>query len=338
MPLSAKSNWRLTATILAMAAFITSAHGQRTAPSPAEGQHAAAIWADPGEIKSKDLFNGPGGEKHRPQLPVKFLKEDPHGHNSKIDVEDAKGTKWKAKLGIEAQPETVATRLLWATGYFTNEDYLVRDLEIKGLPAHLHRGQGHVIPPDHLDMVRLQRHAGGEKKAGNWSWKHNPFVGQREFNGLRVMMALISNWDLKDENNGIFEDRDGGEEYLVTDLGTAFGASGNRYSEAGSKNNLKAYQEAKFFAKVTPAYVDFNFPRRPPPTHILDPVHYFHQVHLRWIGERVPRADAKWIGSLLAQLSKQQIQDAFRAGGYPPEQATAFTEAVQSRIAELNRL
>ena len=52
----------------------------------------------------------------------------------------------------------------------------------------------------------------------------------------------------------------------------------------------------------------------------------------------MPRADAKWIGTLLAQLSKRQIQDAFRAGGYPPDQAAAFTEAVQARIAELNRL
>src|SRR5438270_13705440 len=75
------------------------------------GRHGRAIWADPGDVKSKDLFNGPGGEKHRPQLPVKFLKEDKHGHNSKFDVEDSNGKKWKAKLGVEAQPETVATRL-----------------------------------------------------------------------------------------------------------------------------------------------------------------------------------------------------------------------------------
>jgi hypothetical protein len=38
-----------------------------------------AIWHDPGDIKSKDLLNGPGGEKHHPQLPVKFLKEDNTG-------------------------------------------------------------------------------------------------------------------------------------------------------------------------------------------------------------------------------------------------------------------
>ena len=86
-------------------------------------------------------------KKHRPQLPVKFLKEDKHGQNSKFDVEDANGTKWKAKLGIEAQPEVVATRLLWAIGYFTNENYFVPNLEVNELPAHLHRGQGHVISP-----------------------------------------------------------------------------------------------------------------------------------------------------------------------------------------------
>jgi len=312
--------------------------GQKPAEGSTPGQHTSAIWHDPGDIKSKDLLNGPGGEKHRPRLPVKFLKEDKKGHNSKFEVEDSNEKKWKAKLGIEAQPETVATRLLWAIGYFTNEDYFVPNLEVKNLPPHLRRGQGHVISPNHVDGARLQRHVGGEKKAANWNWRHNPFVGTREFDGLRVMMALLSNWDLKDENNAIFKDKDGQEEYLVTDVGTAFGASGTRFTEAGSKNNLKAYRESKFIAKVRPTYVDFDFPRRPPWIHIVDPPHYFHQVHMRWVGNRIPRADAKWVGSLLAQLSSDQILDAFRAGGYPPGQAAAFAKVVQSRIAELNQL
>jgi len=136
--------------------------GQKPAKDSLSG--APAIWHDPGDIQSKDLLNGPDGAKHRPQLPVKFLKEDRHGQNSKFDVEDANGTKWKAKMGIEAQPEVVATRLLWAIGYFTNENYYVPNLEVKELPAHLHRGQGHVISPDHVDGARLQRHTGGEKK------------------------------------------------------------------------------------------------------------------------------------------------------------------------------
>src|SRR5262249_2619888 len=118
----------------------------------------AIIWKDPGNIRAKDLFTGPPGDEFRPKLPMKFLKEDKHGHNSKMDLEDAQHKKWKAKLGIEAQPEIVATRLLWAVGYFTNENYFVPDLEVKGLPPHLSRGQGHVIAPGHLEGVRLQRH------------------------------------------------------------------------------------------------------------------------------------------------------------------------------------
>jgi hypothetical protein len=299
---------------------------------------AHAIWHDPGDIKSKDLLNGPGGGKHRPQLPLKFLKEDRHGQNSKFDVEDANGIKWKAKLGIEAQPEVVATRLLWAIGYFTNENYYVPNLEVKELPAHLHRGQGHVISADHVDGARLQRHRGDEKKEAIWNWRHNPFFGTREFNGLRVMMVLLSNWDLKDENNGIFTDKNDQQQYLVTDVGTAFGASGKHWTEAATKNNLEEYRKARFIFKIAPDYVDFNFPRGPPLLHLLVLPSYLRQIHLRWVGNHVPRADAKWLGSLLAQLTADQISEAFRAGGYAPDKAAAFSKVVLTRIADLNHL
>ena len=296
-----------------------------------------AVWSDPGDIRSKDLFYGPGGQEHRPVLPVKFVKEDSSGHNSKFDVEDSNGTKWKAKLGIEAQPEVVATRLLWAIGYFTNENHFVSDLTVKDLPEHLHRGEGHVIAPNHVEKVRLQRHLKG-KNSGQWNWRHNPLVGSREYNGLRVMMALIADWDLKDENNAIYDEKDGTQRYLVTDVGTAFGASGDRWTEAQSKNNLRAYQSSKFITKLTPKYVNFSFPRVPPFLYVFDLPHFVHQVSLRWVGNQVPREDAKWVGSLLAQLSDKQIEDAFRAGGYSPEQVEAYRKAVQKRIAELNRL
>ena len=327
--------WQFALAVLVVTTALP-AVGQKDSGESSSVAHA--IWHEPGDIKSKDLLNGPGAETHHPQLPVKFLKEDKKGQNSKFDVEDANGTKWRAKLGIEAQPEVVATRLLWAIGYFTNENYYVPNLEVKELPAHLHRGQGHVISPDHVDGARLQRHRGNEKKEANWNWQHNPFFGTREFNGLRVMMVLLSNWDLKDENNGIFTDKNGQQQYLVTDVGTAFGASGKHWTEAASKNNLEEYRKARFIFKIAPDYVDFNFPRRPPLLHLLVLPSYLRQIHLRWVGNHVPRADAKWLGSLLAQLSPDQILDAFRAGGYPPDQAAAFTKVVQSRIVELNQL
>jgi hypothetical protein len=44
------------------------------------------------------------------------------------------------------------------------------------------------------------------------------------------------------------------------------------------------------------------------------------------------------MGQLLARLSKQQIQDAFRAAGYSPQDVDAFTGVLQSRIAALTNL
>lgn len=312
---------------------------QQNSASTRPQKPAAILWQDPGDIRAKDLFNGPGGEKERPVLPLKFVKEDSNGHNSKFDAEDSKGTKWKVKLGIEAQPEVVASRLLWAIGYFANDNYFVRDVPVSGLPSHLKRGEGHVISPGHLDYARLQRHPPGEKKEANWDWKHNPFFGTREFNGLRVMMALLSNWDLKTENNAVFRDREGADVYLVSDVGTAFGAAGQRWTEGATKNDLPMYRRTRFMSRVTTEYVDFNFPRHSPLLHIIVALpSYFHLWRMRWIGHHVPRADAKWVGSLLAQLSPQQLLDAFRAAGYSQEQVAGFTQALRARIAELNRL
>lgn len=59
---------------------------------------------------------------------------------------------------------------------------------------------------------------------------------------------------------------------------------------------------------------------------------------MRWIGKNIPRADAKWIGSLLSQLTSEQIADAFRAAGYSQAEINAYTQAVISRIQELNDL
>lgn len=323
--------------ILCLIALGLPAAGQNHSGVSSDKRQPEAIWEDPGDISAKDLFAGPGGEKNRPESPFKFLKEDKHGNNSKIDVEDSHGEKWRGKLGIEAQPETVASRLLWAVGFFTNENYFYPELTVQGLPTHLHRGQGHVISPGHIEGVRLQRHAREEKKSASWNWQHNRFTGTREFNGLRVMMALIGNWDLKDENNAIAATRKQ-EQWLVTDVGTAFGSQGMHIKEAAAKNNLKAYQHDRFIKKITPEYVDFNLPQRPPLIYVFVLPTLVHQLCMRSVGNHVPRKDAKWVGSLLAQLSERQIQDAFRAGGYTPDQVAAYSKAVQSRIAQLNSL
>ena len=166
----------------------------------------AVLWNDPKDLKSRDLFYGPGGKEHAPKGTFTFVEEDREGGSPKFVVRDDEGVKWKAKLGLEARPETVCTRLLWAVGYYANEDYFVRDLKVAGMPARLHRGQEFVDADGSVHNVRLKREDKPEdKKIGIWQWRHDAFTGTRELNGLRVMMAVINNWDLKDVNNAIYQ-------------------------------------------------------------------------------------------------------------------------------------
>ena len=301
----------------------------------------ATLWKDPGNIKSLDLFYGPGGKKHEPHGPFEFVKEDLKGTSPKFDVTDGDGTKWRAKVGVEARPETVASRLLWAMGYGANENYFFADLKVEKLPPQLKRGQNFVSAPDEVRAVRLQRHPGGEKKAEVWHWRANPFFGTREFNGLRVMMALINNWDLKDENNAIYDDPSspGKQIYEVTDVGATFGRAGKSYTDKMSKDNVRAYTHSKFISKITPEYVSFNLPARPPLLYaVFEPTFFWPEMHLRWIGKKVPRADVRWIAARLAQLSPKQIRDAFRAAGYKPDEIEALAAVLERRISELSHL
>src|SRR5579862_8139968 len=104
------------------------------------------LWRDPVDIASRNLFYGPGGKAHEPQGTFTFDKEDMQGSNPKFDVVDQNGVRWGVKLGDEARPETVASRLVWAVGYFANEDYFVPVLHVQKMPR-LHRG-AHFVSPD----------------------------------------------------------------------------------------------------------------------------------------------------------------------------------------------
>src|SRR5437773_4472552 len=143
----------------------------------------AVLWRNPSDIASRNLFFGPGGEKHQPHTTYTFVKEDLDGSNPKFVVEDENGVKWKVKLGEEARPETVASRLVWAVGYFADEDYFVKDLHVQNMPARLHRGHKLVAPDGSVPNVRLKRELKHQKKAGNWRWREDPFSNTRELNG-----------------------------------------------------------------------------------------------------------------------------------------------------------
>ena len=297
---------------------------------------ARRLWEAPTDIRSRNLYYGPGGAHGQPGKRFTFLKEDLDGTNPKLDVRDENGVKWKIKLGSEVHAETAASRLLWALGYHADEDYFVEALHVTHLPRRLHRGQNLVFADGTIRKARLKRQMEG-KKIGYWSWRDAPFAGTREFNGLRVFMALINNWDLKDSNNAIY-DQHGQRIYQVNDLGASFGTTGVLLIKNKAKGNLDAFRRSKFITKVTPERVSFATPSLPSFPYLFAPWDYVVRARLRWIGRNVSRADAKWVGELLGQLSAEQIEDAFRAAGYSQSEANGFTEVVQKRVAELNTL
>ena len=154
-----------------------------------------------------------------------FVKEDLKGTSPKLVVKDQDGVKWKVKLGIEARPETVASRIVWAVGYYATVDYFLEELQVHEMPARLHRGKNLVTQDGSLLNARLKREPADESKAGIWRWRSDPFTGTRELYGLRTLMAVLNNWDLKDKNNAIYQE--GTERiYAVSDLGASFGCPG----------------------------------------------------------------------------------------------------------------
>jgi hypothetical protein len=280
------------------------------APKAKLGSAPAVLWREPVDIKSRDLFYGPGGPNHQPHGKLSFIKEKFNGVNPKFDVHDEDGTRWAVKIGNEAKPETAATRLVWAVGYFTNEDYYLSELNVAG-DMNLRRG-GALRHRTQLKDLRLKRHTEGEHEIADWGWEDNPFVGTRELNGLKIMMELICNVDLKSPNQHVYDINGVEQRYIAADLGSSFGMAGKTMFY--TKGVLKDFQSRPLIKDAGPEFIDF------------------------WRFKHIPREHAKWIGGYLAQLSDDQIRDAFRAAGFSPREIEGYTQKVREKINELVNL
>jgi hypothetical protein len=160
-----------------------------------------------------------------------------------------------------------------------------------------------------------------------WKWDHNPFVGSREFQGMKVMMALLNNWDIKDTNNKVAVVRndkiaDNELQYFVSDLGASFGKVSHiprvLYFKP-DRNNPKAYVKTRLIDKVKDDRVDLHY-----------------KLKRKDLFKNITVADAQWINGWLSRLSDRQIEDAFRSANYSPEEVRMMTRGVRARIRELN--
>src|SRR5262245_34717957 len=92
------------------------------------------MWRYPIDIDHRDLFYGIGGKENEPDPTAvyKVIDRITLGTQPKLVVEDEMGRKWILKTGPEARPETTATRILWAAGYYVDQDYFVPSVRIGG--------------------------------------------------------------------------------------------------------------------------------------------------------------------------------------------------------------
>jgi hypothetical protein len=208
--------------------------GQETSKRSGE---AAIMW-EPVEIKSRDLYLGPGGSQMQPNLKgAVLLGKQPGGNNLKFRIKDRNGDEWIAKIADESQPEIAAVRLLWGIGYKTEVDYL---------SPRINLGKEGTFK-----NVRLEARPKNIKRGERWMWTDNPFVGTKEFDGLKIMMAMFNNWDLKDENNVVLTTKDG-VHYIVSDLGSSFGklAEESQSRSGRSVNDPEGYAKSTFINAV----------------------------------------------------------------------------------------
>ena len=269
------------------------------------------MWREPADLESRNLLLGAGGDQMKPDTSkLTFIEQKTGGFSTKYRVRDAKGNEWIAKIGKEAQTDTAANRLLWALGYETEIAYLIPKAKIEG------KGE--------YENVRLEARPASVKRAGNWMWENNPFMTAPEFRGLKILMVMLNNWDMKDDNNEILAMRgdttgEGELRYIISDLGATFGKTGGFLSR--SRNKPSDYVKAEFIKTVNGDVIDFSYSGKN-----------------QKLFEGITVADARWLSNLLKRLSDDQIKDAFRAANYSAEEIDLLAGEFRERINALAKL
>jgi hypothetical protein len=259
-------------------------------------------------ISERDLYWGPGGQQMQPVLAKsQYIGRQEGGNNLKHRIKDGTGREWVVKVGRETQPEAAAVRLLWGIGYKTEINYLMPKLDIARIGNY--RNARFEARPDKI------------KRLDRWSWTDNPFLGTNEFEGLKIMMAMFNNWDIKDENTVILQD--GNEQhYIISDLGASFGKlsdeTGGRTGR--SVNKPEQYAGSKFIKQVRDGVIELDY--RGKADNIIREVKVEH---------------GRWLADLLMQLTDKQIEDAFRAANYKEEEVKLLAQAFKARINELDK-
>jgi len=284
-----------------------------TRAGPATPAQSAELWEAPNDLADRNLFDGPWGKDLAPDPATRFtfVSKKTVGVSPGFAVTDDNGTEWSVKQGKEARAEVVMSRVLSAVGYHQPPVYYLSTWTIDGGGAAPQQAEAR-FRPKHTVLT----------DEGAWSWHQNPFIGTQPYNGLRVLMMILNESDLKDSNNSLYGVKMPGSApdaaqrwYVVRDIGTALGETA-RLTPRRSDPDL--FAKTSFIKGVHDGFVEFGY----------------HGWHQDLISERIRPDEVRWGCELLSRLSDKQWDDAFRAGGYEPAVAAQFIETLKKRIRQ----
>jgi hypothetical protein len=275
--------------------------GQRKDNAP-----LSELWVDPGDLTTRDAFYGRGGAASVPRADYEFevTGVDTTGFSGGYTVSEG-DRRWDVKIGREAQPELVLSRVLWLIGYHQPVMHFLPTWRKKGDPGREQVSARFRLQSDH-------------DSEGEWAWRDNPFTGTRELKGLVVVNLLMNNWDYKTSNNRIYSARTGtgppARWFVVQDLGASLGKSG---WPIGNRNDVEGFESQRFITGLEDGMVQFDYRGR----------------HREVLEDLTP-ADVLWACRLLDRITDRQWADIFRAAAYPGNIAERYRAHLAAKIAE----
>jgi hypothetical protein len=282
------------------------------------------IWEDRGPIQNLDLYWANGNSERVPLGPFTFLSEDLNGTNPKAQVRDANGVLWGVKWDEEVKSEIAASRLAWALGLRVDETYYVGTGTIvfpDGQRPSFQRIGSFIDKDGSLkEAARFKRWVPEHKSRGEWALDQNPMMAEHGYSVLLLMDVIMANWDAKDSNTRILVVPDSGGEtdwYMIGDYGACFGKMGGRMSH--SKYRLKDFLgNPPVVNAVTGDIVQLEYKGRNASAHAI-----------------IPLEGARFFAARAAELTLEQVKDAFRAANASDAELMGFAQAVYNRIREV---
>jgi hypothetical protein len=284
------------------------------------------LWADPGDVNSLDFRHGVGGAENQPEPPFHFIEEDLAGTSPKVFVKDGRGSTWNVKWGSEARPSAFCTRLMWACGYIVQPEYFLKSGQIEGA-RDLKRAKSHISDDGSFVNARFQLRSDAPEylEGHEWTWTNNPFLGTAEIEGLKILSLLVSNWDTKDSNLGMFLDNRSGTSlyyYSIMDWGGTLGKWGNLLTWSRGDCQGFAVQTPDFVKRAKDGSLQWGF----------------NGKNREELTSGITGEDIRWLLQYLGQITDEQIRTGLIATGHTAKDVNCYTRALRSRIRQLEQV